>query len=46
MLPIAETPSQDDLNNTEDQEGEESDEYDIEVGGNWFCISLLLNVTS
>jgi hypothetical protein len=42
MPPIAgEThPSQDDPNNTEDLEDEESDEYDIEVGGNWFLFSL------
>ena len=33
-------PSQDDLNNAEDLEGEESDEYDIEVGGNCFIFSF------
>lgn len=48
MPPIAEEthPSQGDLNNTEDLEGEESDDYDIEVGGNCLCIFFLSYVTS
>ena len=49
MPPIAEEthPSQGDLNDTEDPlEGEESDEYDIEVCGNCFCIFFLFYVAS
>lgn len=47
MSPIAEDShlSQDILNNAEDLEGEESDEYDVEVGGNYFFLFFLSYVT-
>ncbi len=44
MPPIAEShPSQDDFNNAEDLEGEESDDYDVEVGGNCFVFLFAIS---
>lgn len=48
MPPTAEESRtlQDNLNNVEDLEGEESDEYDVDVGINCFVFSFLPYVTS
>jgi hypothetical protein len=44
MPPTAEE-SRTSLNNAEDLEGEESDEYDVEVGGSCFIFFFLPYVT-